>query len=185
MEPKTIKIHIGEYHASHNPARIYTLLGSCVAVCFFDPLKRIGGMNHILLPGKANLNSFNSAASYGINAMELLINRIMKLGGDRRRLEAKVFGGGHIISAISEKYCMGQKNSEFAINFLNNEGIKIVNSDLGGCDARKVVFFTESGRALLKHIPSLYGKLIGQKEAYKYNKMKKGTDNTGGDITIF
>jgi len=79
---KQINIHIGDYYASEEPVIITTLLGSCVAVCLFDGENRIGGMSHIFLPGRAEWDRFDSSARYGINAMELLINKIMKLGGD-------------------------------------------------------------------------------------------------------
>ena len=75
-----ISIHIGEFYSSADPVVIHTLLGSCVAVCLFDPVKKIGAMNHILLPGRANMKHFDAPARFGINAMELLINGMMNLG---------------------------------------------------------------------------------------------------------
>ena len=90
---KSFSIHIGGFHASRNPAVIETLLGSCVAVCLYDPVARIGGMNHILLPGKADLKHFDNVARYAINAMELLINRVMTLGG-KRSFDRKGFWRG-------------------------------------------------------------------------------------------
>ncbi|MDM8535516.1 chemotaxis protein CheD, partial [Desulfobacterales bacterium HSG17] len=93
-----VDIHIGEFHASGQPTVISTLLGSCVAVCLYDPIKQIGGMNHILMPGRADMKRFDMSARYGINAMELLINRIMNLGGKRRNLVAKIFGGAKTIA---------------------------------------------------------------------------------------
>ena len=100
---KQISIHIGGYHASREPSVIHTVLGSCVAVCLFDPVNRVGGMNHILLPGKADMRHFDVSARYGINAMELLINKMMQLGGSRNRFLAKVFGGAHLFPAISKE----------------------------------------------------------------------------------
>lgn len=179
-----VKIHIGEYYACDVPTRIYTLLGSCVAVCFFDPVKRIGGMNHILLPGRANMKSFNPAASFGINAMELLINRIMSLGGDRRNLKAKIFGGAKIIPVISEEYSMGKKNSDFVIEFLNNEKIKIVNMDIGGTQTRKIYFHTDTGVVYIKYIPPIFRKLISKKEEFKLRRIKREI-NKAGKISFF
>ncbi|MGA2401571.1 MAG: chemotaxis protein CheD [Syntrophobacteraceae bacterium] len=97
---KLIRIHIGGLHASKEPAVIDTVLGSCVAVCLHDAVERIGGMNHILLPGEAELTHFDTSARYGINAMELLINTIATLGGNRRRIAAKAFGGAHILPEL-------------------------------------------------------------------------------------
>jgi chemotaxis protein CheD len=149
---KKVYISIGDFYASRESAIIYTLLGSCVAVCLYDWKNRIGGMNHILLPGRPNLNNFDSSARYGINAMELLINRIMNLGGDRKALVAKVFGGGHVISAISRANSVGTRIGEFVKDFLKNERIEIVSQDLGGEKIRKVFFHTDSGDVFVKGI---------------------------------
>jgi chemotaxis protein CheD len=103
-----VKIHIGQYFASRDPAIIYTVLGSCISVCFFDPIARIGGMNHILHTGES-LFSSDDSARFGINAMELLINEMVGLGAIRSRLVAKVFGGGNILG-LSPEYQQGIKN---------------------------------------------------------------------------
>jgi chemotaxis protein CheD len=153
---KSIGIHIGDLHASREPAIISTLLGSCVAVCLYDPKGRIGGMNHIFLPGTDDLQQFDSPARYGINAMELLINRMMAVGGERRRLVAKVFGGANILPVLSEEYAMGPKNVEFVLEFLRIESIRVISWDLGGYQARKVIFHTDTGVVFLKRLPSAY-----------------------------
>ena len=89
-----ITLGIGGLHASRSREKISTVLGSCVSVCLFDPATSAGGMNHIFLPGNADLKVFNDSARYGINAMELLINKMLSLDARRRSLRAKVFGGG-------------------------------------------------------------------------------------------
>ncbi len=145
-------IHIGECQASREPAVITTVLGPCVAVCLFDPVNRIGGMNHILMPGKADLQAYNNPARYGINAMELLINAMMKLGANRYQLIAKVFGGAHILSSISGEYGIGLKNVECIIDYLMIEKIGIANYNIGGYDSRRIFFHTDTGEVLLKRI---------------------------------
>jgi len=181
---KRINIHVGEYHASSEPAVIYTVLGSCVAVCLFDPVKRIGGMNHILLPGRADMKRFDSSARYGINAMELLINRIMDLKGDRRRLVAKVFGGGDVITSISRKYSIGEKNVSFVLMFLQREGIRLLSKDVRGTDSRKVYFHTDTGEVFLKRIPPLLQKRIAGEELLKFKRVQKSAHKPG-EITLF
>ncbi len=161
---KWIHIGIGGVYASSNPIVIKTLLGSCVAVCLFDPVARIGGMNHIFLPGKADPKNFNAPYSFGINAMELLINRIMKLGGERKRFAAKVFGGAHLLPSISEENGVGRKNAEFVLEFLRIEGIRVVNGDLGGTDARKIHFNTDTGKVILRRVKKTLLKKIALKE---------------------
>src|SRR5262245_42002874 len=101
-------IHIGGVYVSRAATVIHTVLGSCVSACLFDPLCGIGGMNHFLLPDPYDDDGLPTR--YGINAMEILINEIMRLGGDRRRLQAKAFGGAAVLNLQSELLQAGEKN---------------------------------------------------------------------------
>ncbi len=181
---RQVTIHIGEFYAGREPTVIYTLLGSCVAVCLHDRINRIGGMNHILLPGKADLKEFDSTARYGINAMELLINKIMMLGGKRSFLTAKVFGGGHVLPSISLENGVGKKNVEFVLDFLEIESIKVINSDVGGRVSRKLYFHTDTGEVLLKRIPHTMQSQISAMEKEQLERLKQEHSKPGG-ITIF
>jgi chemotaxis protein CheD len=143
-------IHIGGVYASRDPSIVRTVLGSCIAVCLRDPVMRVGGMNHFMLP--AGRVEEEAHARYGIHAMELLINECMRLGADRRRLEAKVFGGGHVLKVRESDNNVPQSNIRFALKFLDTERIPIVSRDLGGYAAREVHFYTDSGRALLRRL---------------------------------
>ena len=147
-------IHIGEYYSSKTPIIISTLLGPCVAVCLFDQVRRIGGMNHILLPGGAPDRTDIIDSRYGINAMEMLINQMMKLGADRYKLTAKVFGGAAILTAISSEFNMGMKNIESVIDFLMIEKIPIINYNFGGVDSRRIYYHSDTGEVLIKRIKS-------------------------------
>lgn len=145
-EPRPFHISQGEYATSDGTGRsISTILGSCVAVCLHDATARVGGMNHFLLP-EAN-GSSAPAASFGINAMELLINALIKQGADRRRLTAKVFGGARMIAGLSD---VGAKNAAFVLDFLARDGIACTGQSLGGTQARRVQFWPEEGRARQK-----------------------------------
>lgn len=148
-------IHIGEYYASKVPVIISTLLGPCVAVCLFDKTTYIGGMNHILLPGDAPDRENIIDSRYGINAMELLINQMMKLGANRYKLTAKVFGGASIMPAISSGFKMGMKNVETVIDFLEIEKIPIINYNFGGVDSRRIFFHSDTSEVMIKRIKSL------------------------------
>lgn len=143
-------IHIGGVCASREPAVVRTVLGSCIAVCLRDPAARVGGMNHFMLP--ASLSGAAVSARYGVHAMELLINECMKLGADRGRLEAKVFGGGHVLKMRESDGNVPQSNIQFALRFLETESIPIIKQDLGGYAAREVYFYTDTGRALLRRL---------------------------------
>ena len=181
---KKISIHIGGFHASREPSVIHTLLGSCVAVCLYDHAAPIGGMNHILLPGKADLKNFNNVSRYAINAMELLINRVMNLGGKREHLVAKVFGGANVLSSISAGNGVGAKNIEFVLEFLQMEDITVVSRDLGGCDARKIYFHTDTNDVFLKRIPFRRYSYVTKEERRVLDSFK-GKAEESADVTLF
>jgi chemotaxis protein CheD len=159
---QAVRILPGEYFASADGTVITTLLGSCVSVCLFDRGSSVGGMNHFMLPqvmlgsnatrcadpGTGSCNSVCSAR-YGACAMRHLLMRLEELGASRSRLEAKLFGAGRVMAGMSD---IGQKNSEFALGYLQERGIRVVASDLGGFCPRKVSFFPATGRALVKRL---------------------------------
>jgi chemotaxis receptor (MCP) glutamine deamidase CheD len=141
-------IIVGEIHASHEPKWITTLLGSCVSACLFDERLNVGGMNHFMLPIAANDST--TCASYGVHAMEMLINSLMKLGADRRRLKAKLFGGGAVIRTSDTRFNVGMRNVDFAKKFLADEGIPLVASHTGGTQAMHVRFHTRTNKAIVR-----------------------------------
>jgi len=149
-----VNIHIGDYHSSKEPVVISTVLGPCVAVCLYDKTSRIGGMNHILMPGESSSYKRNQGleARYATTAIELLINQMMQLGANRYKLTAKIFGGASILSTISPDFSMGMKNVESVVNFLITENIPIKNYNFGGSDSRRIYYHTDSDTVLLKRI---------------------------------
>ncbi len=177
-------IHIGEYFASSEPLVISTFLGSCVAACLFDPEKKIGGMNHILVPGKASFREFNVEARYGINAMELLINALMKLGAGRACLKAKVFGGAQVIPSASDRESMGRKNSDFILEFLRRENIEVLRQDLGGLKSRRIYFHTDTAQVFLKRADTLSSRHLARMEREKLRIIREKLVQSG-DITLF
>ncbi|KPA12754.1 chemotaxis protein CheD [Candidatus Magnetomorum sp. HK-1] len=178
QQKRQASIHIGEYHASRLPTIIYTLLGSCVAVCIYDRKKSIGGMNHILLPGTASIKNFEDCARYGVNAMTLLINRVISLGGDKNRLAAKVFGGANLLPSIPYEKCVGKKNILFVLNFLSHESIPVISQDVGGNDSRKVYFHTDTGDVFLKRTLSIHYQQIVEQENKALKKFQKSVDSS-------
>ncbi len=186
MQKEKVTIHIGEYHVSREPTVIYTLLGSCVAACLYDPLARIGGMNHILLPGRADFNDHGDATRFGVNAMELLINGIMKLGGNRLKLRAKLFGGAGVIhSWRSDLFKIGKRNAEFAVEFLETERIRIVSRDLGGEKSRRVYFHTDTAEVFLKRMKNKLIPDLAREEERRYRRIRREVQKPGGDVTLF
>ena len=143
---ETTHITQGEFATGeHHEMMITTILGSCVSACIWDPEVGIGGMNHILLP--FDTTETGDIVGCQVNSMELLINSIVRLGGIRTRLEAKVFGGGKMISGFSD---VGLKNGEFVISYLRDEGISCLSQSLGGEQARRIQFWPHTGRARQK-----------------------------------
>lgn len=137
---------------------ISTLLGSCVAVCLFDPKLRLGGMNHFLLPKSASNNSTDlDVILNGDYSMEVLVNGLLNKGAQKSRLLAKAFGGGTIVTSI--RMAIGERNSEFAHQWLDQEGIKLIASDFNGPWSRKIVFVPQSGDAFCRRIPTTQGNI--------------------------
>jgi len=142
------RIVLGQWYASKTPVLVSTVLGSCVAACLFDPALRIGGMNHFMLPcGDADSER---PARFGVHAMEVLVNDMMKLGADRSRIVAKVFGAAAVTKALSPKVSVG--NATFIRDFLARERIPLLAERLGGTRPHEVTFNTETGQAFHKLI---------------------------------
>ncbi len=138
---------VGEYEASREESILQTVLGSCVAACLYDPTNHLGGMNHFMLP-EANDND-NACAIYGVHAMELLINALMKLGGSRRHMIAKIFGGASVVDGLSHHADVGRRNVEFVKQFLNTENIPIVAEHVLGEHGRRVKLIPTTGRVFV------------------------------------
>jgi chemotaxis protein CheD len=181
------KILPGEYFVTRSDEAITTVLGSCIAACIRDPGTRIGGMNHFMLPedGSPGKSSWiegpgGLATRYGSYAMESLINELMKLGARRDRLEVKLFGGGRILSSMTD---VGQKNITFAKDFLKMEGFKIVAEDVGDVYPRRVLYFPATGVVMLKRLRALDVSAIAQRESiYLTNLAAKPA---GDDVELF
>ncbi|HEY4302906.1 MAG TPA: CheR family methyltransferase [Gemmatimonadaceae bacterium] len=142
-----VRIDAGELKASRTPTEIRTVLGSCVAACVYDPFANVGGMNHFMLPDGSH---DHQPARYGVHAMELLINQIMKLGGERSRLRAKVFGGANVIRMERSGVDVGRDNIEFIRRFLTTEGIPIEGERLGGTQPLEVRMHATTGRVQVR-----------------------------------
>ncbi len=131
---------------------ITTLLGSCVAVCLYDPRLRLAGMNHFLLPSRAKSSGDDTDVILaGDYSMEVLLNTMLSQGAAKSRLVAKAFGGGTIVTSIL--MAIGQRNAEFAREWLEREGIPLTAQDFGGSWSRKVIFTPDGGDAFCRRLP--------------------------------
>jgi chemotaxis protein CheD len=134
----------GAFAVSAEPDMVLTtVLGSCVAACAHDPQAEVGGMNHFLLPGEDADSAASESLRYGVQAMELLLNGLYRLGARRERLRVKLFGGARLIGGLTD---IGEQNARFAERFLAKEGIALTASSLGGDHARRLQFWPACGR---------------------------------------
>lgn len=140
----------GSLFVPAQPHVITTVLGSCVAVCLWDSMLRIGGMNHFMLP----LWNGEGLASpkYGNIAVTKLLERLQDLGSSKRNLRAKIFGGGVVLNVSNPFMNIGERNIQIAEDLLRQENIPIMSADTGGKTGRKVIFNTESGVVLVKKL---------------------------------
>jgi len=182
------KILPGEYYVTAEDEIIVTVLGSCVSACIRDKVFQIGGMNHFMLPVTTvdfstkirEKGGWSEATRFGSYAMEMLINDILKHGGRRQNLEIKIFGGGKIISNMTN---VGEKNVGFVEEYVRNENLALVSEDTGDIYPRKVVYHPSTGKVKVKRLRSLHNNtLIDREEAYQHEITEKPS---GGDIELF
>jgi chemotaxis protein CheD len=178
------KILPGEYFATDKNMVLVTVLGSCVAACIRDVRLGIGGMNHFMLPRseKDPTNPVSMSARYGTFAMEILINQLLKMGGRRDHMEAKVFGGGNVLRGFTMNN-IGESNANFVMEYLQNEGIRVAAEDMLGVHPRKIYYFPNTGKVLVKKIRELHNHTIVERES-EYNLRLRNVV-VGGDVEIF
>jgi chemotaxis protein CheD len=173
---KRVVLFPGDYFVTDKKLRISTLLGSCVSACLYDPVNRVVGMNHFLLSNKRYTEDvplvLSEAGRYGVHAMEITINGMLRLGAQRKYLKAKVCGGSSLLIPKDGKdsfRCVGRVNCAFIQEFLRNDGIAIVSSDLGGNLGRVVHFDTHDYSLYVRKIRkvSLAGLGARDKEYWK------------------
>jgi chemotaxis protein CheD len=145
-------LYPGAIFASKKPHMVDTILGSCIAVTLWDPVMRIGGINHYMLP--AWNGEGNPSFKYGDIAISELIKRMLAFGSVRNNLKAKIFGGSES-GMPNSVFHIGKRNMDLAFAILKKEQIPIVSQSIGGTSGRKVVFYSESGEVMIKNIHDL------------------------------
>ena len=176
------KILPGEYYITQKEMVLVTVLGSCVAACIRDTEIGIGGMNHFMLPDEGGKEVVSSSARYGTYAMEMLINHLLKNGARRNRLEAKVFGGGAVLASLSSS-TVGTRNAEFVLQYLQTEKIPVVAKDLLDAYPRKIYFFPNSGRVLVRKLHRVHNDTLYSREKEYRSRLEHS--EVAGDIELF
>ena len=173
-----VKILPGEYFVHDEDMLIMTTLGSCIAACLWDRNAKVGGMNHFMLPDGAG-----DSGRYGSYAMELLINEMMKRGASRTSMEAKVFGGGQVITGMNTMN-VGERNTAFVIDYLKTERIPIVSKDVLDIYPRKVCFLPGSGKAMVKRLAPAHTDALVQQDRIAAQKAVPAATG-GGSVDLF
>lgn len=180
------KILPGECYVTRQDEMLATILGSCIAACIFDAKNNIGGMNHFMLPINSNDESWknsvvNGALRYGNWSMEYLLNAVLKHGGEKKYLQAKIFGGGEVIQSITR---IGERNIEFVKEYLLTERIEVIGSDMGGEFSRKLLFFPRTGKALVRKLKSMKNATVLEREQRYLNEINQASVQDG-DVELF
>jgi chemotaxis protein CheD len=183
----TRRVLPGEYAVTGKDETLVTVLGSCISACIRDPVARVGGMNHFMLPENKIGGSdrwmdpqVGLATRYGSYAMEKLINDLLKTGARRERFEIKLFGGGRILASQTE---VGKRNIEFVRDYLQREGYKIAAEDLGGNTPRMLAYMALSGKARVKHLRPLEATAVVHTERAYMHKIDN--EDQTGDVELF
>lgn len=153
---KTHYLFPGALFAPAEPHLVTTVLGSCVSVCLWDPVASTGGINHYLLP------LWNGEGlptpKYGNIAIAKLVERMLELGCNKKRLQAKIFGGAAMWQSTEGLISVGDRNIALALDLLEEQKIPVIGSDVGGHLGRKIIFNTETGGVLLRRNRTLAAK---------------------------
>lgn len=188
LERLAININPGGWSVQVNQP-IATLLGSCVAVCLFDPKLKLAGMNHFLLPSRASMKAADDDVILnGDYAMEVLRNAMYAQGAQAKRLVAKAFGGGNIVNSI--QMAIGERNAEFARDWLERENIPLIASDFGGAWSRKVIIDPPTGNVFCRRNPINQPDVLAMVKAeseYEKSLLRPQTDKpaAGKKIELF
>ncbi|CAD5372345.1 putative chemoreceptor glutamine deamidase CheD 1 [Rubrivivax sp. A210] len=178
---EAVKVLPGEFFVYDQDILIMTTLGSCIAACLYDRDKRVGGMNHFLLPDGG---SGGDSGRYGSFAMDQLIGELVKRGATRATMEAKVFGGGAVISGMST-INVGERNTAFVLEYLRTERISVVSKDVLDIYPRKVCFLPHSGKAMVKRLASANTEALAAQERAAAQRVVAPTAGGGGSVDLF
>jgi chemotaxis protein CheD len=178
-----VKVFPGEFYVTAKPEEVLvTVLGSCVSACIRDPVTGVGGMNHFMLPQHKSgvWGGDSKSARFGNFAMEKLINELIKAGAMRGRMEVKLFGGGNVTDTSN---MIGSDNADFALRYLEAEGLRCAAKDLGGLYPRRIHYYPETGRVVRRLLGTTDIYAVSNEEA-DYRKRLQA-QQSAGEIQLF
>ncbi len=147
-----IEVNIGELKVTKAPNKLVVLgIGSCVAVTFYDPELKTGGLAHIMLPKSTGSNPAGSPTKYADLAVDELIKEMAKLGSKKKDIEVKIVGGANMFPHLKHAPIeVGRVNIEAVREKLKKEGIRLVGEAVGGSIGRSVEFSTATGSVAVR-----------------------------------
>ena len=174
---EAVKVLPGEFFVHNEDILIMTTLGSCIAACIWDRDRRVGGMNHFMLP-----EGTGDSGRYGSFAMDQLIGELVKRGATRSSMEAKVFGGGAVLGGMNT-INVGERNTSFVLDYLRTERIPVVSKDVLEIYPRKVCFLPASGKAMVKRLAATHSEAFVEQD--RVAQQRTAQPAAGGSIDLF
>ncbi len=140
-----INVAVAQIQISTSPSIMRTILGSCIGICIYDKVKKVGGLAHILLP---SCNNKEKPEKYADTAIPLLVKDLYKHGCKKENLSAKIAGGASMFKFNSNVSLaqIGERNIEMTLKLLEENNIPVMVADVGGNSGRVIDFFLEDGR---------------------------------------
>jgi chemotaxis protein CheD len=152
-DPKVeeVRVDMADMKIEYRPVELLTSVGSCVAICLHDPVHRIGGLAHVMLPNSVNGQNEPIPSKFANSAVPALINGISKISGRQSRLSAKIAGGANMFSNLGANHLdIGAKNIKAVKKALDDHRIKLTGEDVGGLHGRRISFNVASGVTLVR-----------------------------------
>lgn len=150
---KIIKVGMADLNVCKSPDGITTLgLGSCVGICIRDPIAKVGGMAHAMLPDSTQINNNTNRFKFADTGIEDLVAKIVSIGGRKTRFEAKIAGGAQMFAFQnkSDMTRVGERNVEACIKKLRQLGIPLKAQDTGLNYGRTIIYYPETGELIIR-----------------------------------
>ncbi len=150
-----VKVGMADLNICKAPDMITTLgLGSCIGLAFYDPVAKVGGLVHYMLPDSTKVRNNGNVAKFGDTGIRELYRRMLAEGADKNRMTAKIAGGAKMfaVSGLSEVGNIGERNTEAAKKILKELGIRLVAEDTGLNYGRTVELHCETGEFHIKSV---------------------------------